>query len=170
VQALRYSEASADRVLASEAAEFADTLLTIDVLSFTQYVEAVGRQDSELAEFFYQRSREELRVALNAWLTTNPLENPEAPPHPFAMSEYHRAAADQAAELHAQSEAKTEEAKKATHHADRYILLTVLFASSLFFAGLGNVFAARTVKMLTLAMGVILLLFTTAMMATLPIH
>jgi crotonobetainyl-CoA:carnitine CoA-transferase CaiB-like acyl-CoA transferase len=170
VQAFRYSEADAARVQASETADFADTLITIDVVSFAQYVEALGQGNPDLATFFLQRSREELRIAINAWLATKPLENPEAPLNPFGMPEYHLAAADEAAGQRQLAQGKTEEAKDATHHADNYILLTVLFASSLFFGGLASIFDTRLVKLFSLIMGIALLIITAGLMVTFPIH
>ncbi|TRZ69790.1 MAG: hypothetical protein D4R96_02655, partial [Nitrosopumilaceae archaeon] len=68
----------------------------IDVMMFTEYVNAVNDNDQKLSDFYFERFRPDFKPAVQAWLDTNPLDNPNAPPHPFVMKEYKRTFAEQA--------------------------------------------------------------------------
>lgn len=63
-----------------------DTL--VDVVTFTNWLEAVSTDNQALADFYHQRFREEFQPAFTAWLALEPLKNPDAPPSPFAMPAY----------------------------------------------------------------------------------
>ena len=51
------------------------------------------RTQTELADFYFKRFREEFRPAVDAWVATRPLKNPNAPLTPFAMPQYKLAGA-----------------------------------------------------------------------------
>jgi hypothetical protein len=55
----------------------------LDAITFIEYVKALNNNDEKLAQFFFERFREDFKPAVEAWLKTNPLENPDAPPTPF---------------------------------------------------------------------------------------
>ena len=52
------------------------------------YMEAIFRADKKQEEFLRGRFRPELKKAMDAWLATDPLNNPAAPRGPFIMAEY----------------------------------------------------------------------------------
>jgi len=60
-------------------------------------------------------------------------------------------------------------AKAANAHADDYVLLTVLFASALFFAGIGTKMQVRSLKIVLLSLGIIVFLTTAAILISMPI-
>ena len=93
------AKATAARIESSEAATRAGQLTQIDIATFTQWVDATVAGNAELAGFYEQRFREEFQTAFDAWQATQPLTNPDAPPHPFALREYKLADADRAARL-----------------------------------------------------------------------
>ena len=64
----------------------------IDVALFTQWVDAYVREETELADFYRGRFRDEFKPAFQAWVATEPRTNPDAPLSPFAMPEYKLAA------------------------------------------------------------------------------
>jgi uncharacterized protein YfdQ (DUF2303 family) len=86
-QAAAFSRASALRIESTKAAGLADTQTQIDVATFTQWVDAYAQEQTELADFYYQRFRAEFKPAMDAWVATMPLRNPD-PLTPFAMPEY----------------------------------------------------------------------------------
>jgi hypothetical protein len=59
--------------------------------------EASGQH--KLAQLFERRFRPEFRVAFEAWKKTDPLNNPDAPPGPLMMPEYHNAKSEESAKL-----------------------------------------------------------------------
>lgn len=155
VQATKFSEAAATRTESVRASTDADTLFNIDVGMFIDYTSAVTLENGELAEFLFDRFRDEFTPAIVAWLATNPLVNEEAPPTPFGMREYVLADDVRAGELDVEATQLFEEAREANQRSDNYILTTVLFASVLFFAGLGTKFESLRVRVATLAFGAI---------------
>ncbi|HUT05432.1 MAG TPA: hypothetical protein VMW74_01925 [Nitrosopumilaceae archaeon] len=109
---------------------------TIDVITFIEYVNALNNNDEKSSEFYYQRLRPDFKPAVEAWLKTNPFENPSAPPHPFVMSEYRKTFSEDAEQFLAKSTEKTEEAVTANGNSDSYVLLTVIFSVLLFMGGI----------------------------------
>jgi hypothetical protein len=49
------------------------------VATFTQWVDAYARNETQLADFYRQRFRPEFKPAVEAWIATRPLQNPQAP-------------------------------------------------------------------------------------------
>src|SRR3954469_6752610 len=87
-QAQGYSRATAKRINVNRTSAVANRQVQIDVATFIQWVNARATKDQELAGFYRTRFRDEFKPAFNAWLATNPLTNPNAPPTPFAMPQY----------------------------------------------------------------------------------
>jgi hypothetical protein len=109
---------------------------SFDATMFIHYLEARAQGRKDLEDLLYRRFRPEMKRAVDAWLKTEPFANPEAPPHPLKMKEYVlevETEAGKQAEIGIQMET---DAKHANENSDRYVLLTVLFASVLFFGGI----------------------------------
>jgi hypothetical protein len=141
----------------------------LDGLLFIEYIKALNNDDQELADFYLARVRPELRVAIEAWLETDPFENPNAPPHPFVMPEYVTTFAMEAEQFAKQSELKLEEAQQANQNSDNYVLLTVLYASVLFIGGIIPKFSSAQLRMIVLIAGLVIFSVATAMLASMPI-
>ena len=73
-QATAFSRAGASRVESSKAASVANSQTQIDVATFTQWVDAYAQNQTELADFYFMRFREEFRPAMDAWVATRPLD------------------------------------------------------------------------------------------------
>jgi hypothetical protein len=140
VQTRLYNTASADRINGSVAAARANALETFDVATFLMYVRVVGTQDTKEADFIYKRFRPEMKRAVVAWIATKPLLNPNAPPTPFAMPQYHLATQAEADRLSALASASFKAATEANEIGDSYVRLTVIFAAVLFLAGVSTKF------------------------------
>ena len=95
------ARANALRIDSAKAAGLANSQSEIDVATFTQWVNAYAQEQTELADFYFKRFREEFRPAVDAWVATRPLQNPEAPLTPFAMPQYKVAARAEADRLDA---------------------------------------------------------------------
>ena len=91
-QAKAGGRANALRIESAKAAGLANTQTEIDVATFTQWVNAYALKQTELADFYFKRFRKEFRPAVDAWVATRPLKNPNAPLTPFAMPQYRLAA------------------------------------------------------------------------------
>ena len=133
------------------------------------YLEARGRGDEKLAEFLRERFRPEAKVALDAWLKTDPFNNPSAPKRPFEMKEYVQTEAQEARRLDEEAAKQLNAAQEANQTSDSYVMLTVLFASVLFFGGIGGTIQSPRLRLSVLALAVALFLVTIIVMGTMPI-
>jgi len=186
VQANSYSVAGALRVESTRSSTLAGQQETIDVVSFTQWLQAVeseGLLDAPadpaqgdayepdptvLSGFLYQRLRPEFKVAVDAWVATRPLLTPDAPPTPFAMDEYRVAAADEAADLQGDAERAAAAARSANQDADNYVLMTIMFATVLFFAGISSKMDTLRARTFLLVTATTLLVVAVAIVAAFP--
>lgn len=165
-----FSEANAARVHAAEADDLADAELDLDVEMFLGYVNALRAGDRDTVRFYEDYLfREEMRVAVAAWLEEDPLSDSEAPETPFTMPEYENANRREAEMLESKAQALMEEAREAIHKSDFYVMLTVLFAAVLFFAGICTKFKAPWIRIGVLVMGVAIFLATLAVMLSQPV-
>ena len=126
------------RIEAARAQGLSQAQTQVDVATFTQWVDAYAHEDTELADFYFKRFREEFRPAVEAWLATRPLKNPDAPLTPFAMPEYKLAAAADAQRLDAEAEVSAATVRRNIQRSSNYILGVVLFSVALFFAGMST--------------------------------
>jgi hypothetical protein len=168
-QAKAQSSSIAARVESTRAANVANRQAQIDVALFTQWVDAYARDETELAGFYRKRFRPEFQPAFAAWVATRPRTNPDAPLSPFAMPQYKLAATAQADGLEAQAAASSESVGRYIQRADNYSLAVVLFAASLFFAGISTRLPSRTARTVVLGLGSTLFLGSLIWIATFPV-
>jgi hypothetical protein len=87
-QAKAFRRANAARVESTRWSSLANSQTEIDVATFTQWVNSYARNETELADFYRKRFRKEVNPAVEAWIATRPLKNPDAPLTPFATPQY----------------------------------------------------------------------------------
>src|SRR5215204_4895567 len=104
----------------------------------------------------------------NAWIATDPFNNPKAPPGPSYMPQYKLA--DQAKAEALDREAV--EASAAGNHAgvvgDDYIRITVFLAAVLFLVGIGSTFKLHTIRFALIGIGSLLLVLATVLILQQP--
>jgi hypothetical protein len=169
VQAIDFSDANAARVESAQASTEAGQLSQVDVITFTQWVDAYTAGDEKLAGFYFHRFRDEFKPAVKAWVALRPLKNPDAPPTPFAMPNYKLAASAQADRLSAKAEAAGADARESNQRSDNYVLAVVLFAAALFFAGISTKLSSPRYKLWIIGLGYVIFLGTLAWVATFPV-
>ena len=168
-QAKTASRVNATRVEAARAQGLAEAQTEVDVATFIQWVDATAHDDLSLKDFYEERFRDEFKPAFEAWLATDPLTTAGAPPTPFAMPEYELEAEDQAKELDAQAEVLAARVRRNIQRSTNYVLGVVLFAVSLFFAGISTKLSGKGSRIALLVIGSIVFLSTAAWIATSPI-
>ncbi len=169
VQAIDFSKANAARVESTRASTEAGQETQVDVLTFTQWVNAYAANDSRLADFYFQRFRREFKPAIHAWVATHPLKNPDAPPTPFSMPQYKLASQAESEKLLGEAEANTADARQSNQRSDNYVLAVVLFAAALFFAGISTKLSMPRQRMAVLALGFLLFFGAAIWLATFPV-
>jgi hypothetical protein len=115
-----------------------------------------------------RRFRPEFKVAFDAWMATDPLRNPRAPPGPTYMPQYRLADQVKAEALDREAVA----ALAAGHHSgvvgDDYIRITVFLAAVLFLVGIGSTFKLHTIRYALITIGSLLLILATVLMLQQP--
>jgi hypothetical protein len=167
-QATDNSQASAARIESSGASTRAGQLTQVDIATFTQWVDAHVAGNTDLADFYRERTREEFQPAFEAWIATDPFTNADAPATPFAMPEYRVAEAAEARRLNALADARSAAAGRANVHSDKYMLAVVLFATALFFAGMSTKLHALRQQEVLLAFGGAIFVGAAVLVATFP--
>jgi hypothetical protein len=168
-QAKAFSRGNAARIESTRAASLANAQTQVDVATFTQWVNAYALDQKQLSSFYFRRFRAEFKPAVRAWAATRPLRNRDAPLTPFAMPQYQLAAQAEAEQLEADAEAFATQARTNVQRATNYVLGVVLFATSLFFAGMSTRLRTPRLRVVLLGFGVVVFLGTLTWIATSPI-
>jgi hypothetical protein len=141
----------------------------IDVSMFLEFSQAVSQENTRLSDFIFQRFRPGMRAAVDAWMALDPLVNPNAPAAPFYMEEYVLAEEIAAEDYLVRAEEKASEAELAADNSNTYSKLTVLFAATLFFAGITTKFESTRIRLVLLIFGSITFLSGLVVIITSPI-
>ena len=169
-QASNTGKSTAARIQSAGATTHAGQLTQVDIATFVQWTDATVGGSPGLARFYRERFRPEFRPAFDAWIATDPLHNHDAPETPFAMPQYQLAEQARGVSLDRQAAAYADHAAAANHRADEYMLGVVLFATSLFFAGISTKIAAGRQRVVVLSLGYAILLGALLWLATLPVQ
>jgi hypothetical protein len=133
-----YNVANADRIASAQAAGKSNALTLVDVITFLNYVNAVSAGDTRKAVFLYARFRPEMRPALEAWIASKPLKNPNAPSSPFVMPQYALRTTAKAKADAQTADTNFRAAQEANRRSDDFLLLTVVFSGVSFMAGIST--------------------------------
>ena len=158
------------RFSATRAQGLSEAQTEVDVATFIQWIDAYTLGRTELANFYFRRFRKEFRPAVRAWLATKPLTNRSAPLSPFAMPQYKLAAAEEARRLDTEAHASSAEGEEASQHGTNYVLAVVLFAVSLFFAGMATKVGTLRQQEVLLVVGWIIFLVNIIWVASSPVN
>jgi hypothetical protein len=137
IQSVDFVQANSSRSESIRAENIASTRESIWVGLFTGWLAAKAADREKLAKLYEGRLPAEFRLAFDVWLEQrrvggNPAGTPfDQPEHEVPMRDERREREKQAAQYFAQG-------KEANQTGDNYILVSVLFASVLFFAGVST--------------------------------
>jgi hypothetical protein len=169
-QAKASGRVNALRIDAARAQGLAEAQTEVDIAMFFQWVDATATGEAELAEFYEARFRPDFRPAFDAWRATDPLVNADAPPTPFAMDEYELPQEDtETRRADAAAEATSAEVRRNIQRSANYVLGVVLFAVSLFFAGMSTKLRGDWTRKVLLAVGCAVFIGTAVWIATFPV-
>jgi hypothetical protein len=167
--ALNYGEANKYRVLATQASSAGGQYALFDATTFNDWLQATHEGNATLAAFYEGRFSPPYKVAFDAWLKTDPLHNPNAPPGPGSMPQYHNPYFAQATALNTQASATFEQGTSARETADEYVRATVVLATVLFLVAMSQRFERVAIRGGLLVLGCALLLVVVVQVATYPI-
>ncbi|MGH8950207.1 MAG: hypothetical protein ACRDX9_02170 [Acidimicrobiia bacterium] len=150
IQSSNYTQASGSRTSAAQQRTAANQFRLADLSVFENYIDATLEGNQEVADFYFQRFRDEFRVAYDAWIALDPFNNPDAPQSPFPMPEYQLAQDAEAERLEARADTLFAEGEDANAFSDVYTLTTLLFAAVLFFAAISERFEYHRAQVILL--------------------
>ena len=115
-----------------------------------------------------RRFRPPFRVAFNAWLKTDPLHNPHAPPGPTYMPQYKLPAQARANTLDRAADENFNTGNDAGLTGDNYVRITVFLAAVLFLVGIGSSFQLFGVRYALVVFGSVLLIISVVLILRQP--
>lgn len=150
---ISFAQASTARIEAARYDGMANRMTSVQVTLFTQWSQADAENEKELANYYKRQFPEPLKTAFAAW-EEDPTEG-----NPFSMPQYQLEPSAQAKEADVRADAKYQQALANNQRGDNYTVLTVLFATVLFFAAMsGRVTATVSQKiLLSVAFGLFLI-------------
>lgn len=141
-----YAESSKLRVGVEELDTLAGQERIYDITTFNSWIAARFGGNQKLAAIFESRFRDEYRSAFNAWLNTDPFNNPQALPGPVFMPEYRSAKRETSKRLSVEAATIFERGTQAGDMGDRYVRITVLLATVLLIIAIGQRFRVTSVR------------------------
>lgn len=184
-QANAFSAANAARTEAAQETSVGGAQIQIDVQLWSLWLNVLNIEyrdqlertddsalqllDAETVAFVAERFRDEFKPAQAAWLALEPPPGSVLPAGtPFDQEEYVVAALVEAEKLNAAADEASERARVANQRGDNFVLVAVVMASVLFFAGVGTKFKARGVRLIMLLFGTLAFLGGVAFMFSMP--
>jgi hypothetical protein len=165
---LGLAKASAARTEASEATLKATNTRNFDSSTFEAWFSAYTVHNEQAMALAVHRFRPSFRVAFDAWRSTNPETNPNAPRGPTYMPQYHQPGLRKAHALNNRADAAFVEGASAGETSDKYIRTTVYLASVLFIVGISTHFPLRSIRHGLVALGSGMLILSLVLLAQLP--
>lgn len=146
-QAAHYAEAGAARVKASLLATEAGQGEGVDLMLFTQWLQARAQREARLEQFYRSRFRPEFARAFERWMALEPEKNADAPRTPFALPEYQPRHAAEARDMEQRADALFDRGQQDNEIGDRFVQSTVVLALALFLGGIGQTFQRTSVRL-----------------------
>jgi hypothetical protein len=164
----RYEQSTRMRVQAQGLASRGGQEQLYDASTVVEWIKAESAGNHKLAQLFERRFRPEAKIAFDAWLKTDPLNNPNAPVGPLLMPEYHNAHLEESAKLSDEATKEFEAGSKARSKSDDYVRVTVLLATVLLLVAISQRFKTHKVRVGLAVVALILLCVPIYRIITLP--
>jgi hypothetical protein len=161
-------EGSDLRIEANRQFGLATQALVYDANLVAQYAKAVVDGDTDLQQFFRTTLfRPAFLPVLERWEAA--IEAGGTPPNLLQDSDYVGGELAEYEATQSEAEAKDVEAKDAGKNGDDYVLVTVLLASALFFAGVTTSFKMQAARLMLIGLAAVLIAYCLSRIATLPV-
>jgi hypothetical protein len=167
-QSQLYGLASKEHTLANRASTLGGQQLLYDTTTFSFWLQAKTSGNVEAEKQFQRRFRPEFRPAYVAWLATEPFTNPNAPPGPTRMPQYHNAQLELAQKHEEAGDVAFAQGTKARENGERFLRNTVLLATVLFLTAVAQRFQVFRVRLGLLAVSGVLLAIALVYVFTYP--
>jgi hypothetical protein len=166
---LKLAQASTARTEASSNELAALSQRNFDSSTFEAWFVAYVLGDAQKEAIAIRRFTPNFLVAFNAWMATHPDTNSLAPPGPTYMPEYQQPKQDAANALNQKANQLYIEGSTDANNSDRFVRITVYFATVLFLVAISGHFRVRSVRIGLICVGVVVLVFSVIQLAGLPL-
>jgi hypothetical protein len=166
--AKEYATASRLRVEASNASLTANQQLAYNAGNVTSWIEATNAGDTHLADVLSRRFLPYFKPAFDAWVETDPLNNPDAPAGPTEMPEFEDPLTEKAVELNEEASHAFDLGVENRLTGEDYVRVTVILAAALFLIAIGQRFKIRGVRYSVNAVAGVLLVYCVVLIVTYP--
>ncbi len=143
-------------------------LRTFDGIVLLNYWSALREKDTQTSDALIARMRPQLRKAIEASLAAGVLTDPQVA-GPLQRPEYVLAEEQSAERLRKDASLLNMEAQVAGQACSKYVLLTLMFASVLFFGGITGTFSSRRVRNGLGCVALIVFVVTMSLLIGLPV-
>jgi len=135
-----YAVSARERAEANQAWTLGGQQRLFDSSNFSAWLQARTEGKTTLAALYSRRFSPEYATAFTAWIRAGGLTNPNAPPGPSFMPQYHNHAWERAARLERRATATFTAGTEARHDGEDFVRTTVVFATVLFLVAVGQRF------------------------------
>jgi hypothetical protein len=163
-------EANALLIRATQTNTVAGQQRLFDLTLFNQWLNSHVSDTTQLTKVYEARFRPEFKPAFEAWLATDPFNNPNAPPGPLYMPHCAISEGEEAKQLAADTERLFAEGETANQISDDYVLNGVFLAVCLFFLAIGERFKWMPVRVAVLIKATSMLIYGLYRIAIYPIQ
>jgi hypothetical protein len=167
-QAHLYGISTKDRAAENRASTKSGQQRIYDTTQFGFWLQSTAQGDRAAAALFARRFTPGFQPAFQAWLKLDPFHNPDAPPGPSFMPQYHNAAAERAAAYDERADVAFEQGTHARETGDKYLRNTVLLATVLFLTALAQKFRLEGVRLGLFGVSAVLLAIALYFVFTYP--
>jgi len=158
-QAELYGEANllSIRAISLNTSDGQDHLYNTNVLN--AWLNANLQGQKQIAQFYERRFLTEYKIAFDAWIKTDPINNSDAPPGPTYVPGYRSSKMEEASNLSREALSKFDQGTKARATADDYVQNTVFLATVLVLAAISQRFKIKSIRIGLIILSFLLLLF-----------
>lgn len=181
VQAINFSDAGKARADSNALASIGASNEAVDVALFVSWLEAssdelaTGEDPTSvvagdgLPAYLYARFSDRLSIATDDWLAQG-LASSDEPSTPFDLDSYVNAALAQSEVLRDDASDFGDAARSNNQQSDHYVLITVLFASGMFLAGLCQKLGSASTQLTLFSVSFVILIVGAITMLGQPIE
>jgi hypothetical protein len=144
--AKEYATSSRLRTEGQSTALTANQTLIYNAGNFTAWLQAYDAGDESLQKLLERRFTPEYKVAFDAWVAIDGMNDPSAPPGPRYMEEYEDPLTEKAAEQNKEASHAFDLGVEYRKTGERYVRVTVILATILFLIAIGQRFKIRGVR------------------------
>lgn len=166
---LSNTKSSAARLRAIRFYNAAEQDQQADIMTTMGWLNATFSDNPKLADFYRARHRAEFKPVFEQWLSTDPLNNPNAPSSPFALAEYKPGRQLQAQAEDENANALVEQSNQAVAHINDFVRLALFFATALFSAAISKTLDLKNLRVLILLLSAVLVVFGVIQLLLSPI-